>query len=179
VRVKDGNKERIKLQLEPTEANVVKSLFDGVIGGKGLIDLVRESNERGIPGPRGRGWGKTGIHEILTNEIHTGTFVWGKNSKRGLDPIRAENACPAIVDRDTYLQVLDVMKKRTLAKTHPRMTASPFLLSGLAYCGYCGKALVARYAKSGKFSYYVCGTLDKKGAAHARQNTSRQINSRR
>jgi site-specific DNA recombinase len=49
------------------------------------------------------------------------------------------------------------------ARIHPRRTASPFLLSGLACCGYCGKALIARYAKSGKFAYYVCGTLDKKG----------------
>jgi len=36
-------------------------------------------------------------------------------------------------------------------------------LSGMAYCGHCGKALVGRYAKSGQYSYYVCGTLDKKG----------------
>ena len=34
----------------------------------------------------------------------------------------------------------------------------------MAYCGYCGKALVGKYAKSGQFSYYVCGTLDKKGS---------------
>ena len=52
-------------------------------------------------------------------------------------------------------------------RIHPRRAANPFLLSGLAYCGYCGKALVARYAKSGKFSYYFCGTLDKKGAGLA------------
>jgi len=29
--------------------------------------------------------------------------------------------------------------------------------------GHCGKALVGKYAKNGKFAYYVCGTLDKKG----------------
>jgi site-specific DNA recombinase len=100
----------------------------------------------------------------LTNEIHTGTFVWGKNSKRGLEPVRAENACPAIVDMETFLQVQSLMKERMPARIHPRRIASPFLLSGIVYCGYCGKALVGRYAKGGKFSYYVCGTLDKKGA---------------
>jgi len=42
--------------------------------------------------------------------------------------------------------------------------SSPFLLSGIAYCGYCGKALVGKYAKNGEFAYYVCGTLDKKGS---------------
>ena len=48
-------------------------------------------------------------------------------------------------------------------KVHPRRASSPFLLSGIAYCGYCGKALVGKYAKNGEFAYYVCGTLDKKG----------------
>ncbi len=56
------------------------------------------------------------------------------------------------------------MKKRMPARIHPRRAASPFLLSGLAHCGHCGKALIGRYAKGGKFAYYVCGTLDKKGA---------------
>ena len=36
--------------------------------------------------------------------------------------------------------------------------------SGLAKCGYCGKALVGQDANGGQFHYYVCGTLLKKGA---------------
>ena len=47
---------------------------------------------------------------------------------------------------------------------HPRRTVSRFLLSGLGVCGQCGKALVGQDAKSGKFSYYICGSLTKKGA---------------
>jgi len=42
--------------------------------------------------------------------------------------------------------------------------SSPQILSGLAKCGYCGKALVGQDAKGGQFHYYVCGTLLKKGA---------------
>jgi site-specific DNA recombinase len=56
------------------------------------------------------------------------------------------------------------MKERMPKRIHPRRVSSPFLLSGIAFCGYCGKALVGRYAKSGEFAYYVCGTLDKKGS---------------
>ena len=37
-------------------------------------------------------------------------------------------------------------------------------MSGLAKCGYCGKALIGQDAKGGRFHYYVCGTLQKKGA---------------
>jgi len=42
--------------------------------------------------------------------------------------------------------------------------ASNYLLSGIAKCGYCGKALVGQDAKGGQFHYYVCGTLLKKGS---------------
>jgi site-specific DNA recombinase len=75
IRVKDGNKERTKLELEPAEASVVADIYDGVINGKGLTEIVRGLNEKGIPGPKGKGWGKTGVYKILTNEIYTGVFV--------------------------------------------------------------------------------------------------------
>ena len=176
VKVRDGNKERSKLEIEPVEAGVVKGMFETIVGGQGLTDIVRELNTRAIPSPRGKGWGKTGAYEILTNEICTGTFVWGRNSKRGLPPIRTENACTAIVDRDTFARVQELMKERMPARIHPRRVSSPFLLSGLAHCGHCGKALTGRYAKGGKFAYYVCGTLDKKGAGAC---TAKYLNAKR
>ena len=164
MKVRDGNKERTKLEIEPAEANIVSDIFDGIVNGNGLIEIVRELNAKGIPGPKGRGWGKTGVYTILTNEIYTGVFVWGKNSKRGNEPVRAENVCPPIIDKETFLKVQTMMKERMPKRVHPRRASSPFLLSGIAYCGYCGKALVGKYAKNGKFAYYVCGTLDKKGS---------------
>jgi len=164
VRVQDGAKERTKLEPEPIQASIVAGMFEAILIGQGLTDIVRNLNTRNIPGPSGKGWGKTGAYSILTNEIYSGVFVWGKNSKRGLPPVRTENACPAVVDRDTFLRVQELMKERMPAKVHPRRVSSPFLLSGLAHCGHCGKALIGRYAKGGRFAYYVCGTLDKRGA---------------
>ena len=164
VKVRDGNKERTKLELEPAAASIVADIFDGIINGKGLTEIVRELNARGIPSPKNKGWGKTGVYIILTNEIYTGVFVWGKNSKRGNEPIRTESVCPPIINRETFLKVQSMMKERMPKRVHPRRVSSPFLLSGIAYCGHCGKALVGRYAKNGEFAYYVCGTLDKKGS---------------
>ncbi len=168
IRVMDGNKERTKLEPDPFQSSVVKNMFEDIICGQSLTDIVKNLNSKGIPSPRGRKWGKTAVHEILTNEIHTGTFVWGKNSKRGLPPVRAENACSPIVDQDTFARVRERMKERMPAKIHPRRSSSPFLLSSIAHCGYCGKAFTGRYAKSGRFSYYICGTIDKMGARACR-----------
>jgi len=164
VKVRDGNKERTKLEPKPNQASIVKTAFADAINGKGLTEIVRELNNKGIPGPAGKGWGKTGLYNILTNEIYTGVFVWGRNSKRGNEPVRAENACPPIVDKETFQKVQNLMRERAPVKVHPKRVSSPFLLSGIAYCGYCGKALVGKYAKSSLFAYYVCGTLDKKGS---------------
>ena len=164
VKVRDGNKERTKLDLDADKTSIVAGAFDGILRGKGLMQMVKELNARGIPGPNGKGWSKTGLYKILTNEIYTGVSVWGRNSKRGLGPVRVENACPSIVDRETFEKVQQLMKERAPVRAHPRRVSSPFLLSGIAYCGYCGKAMVGKYAKSGKFAYYVCGTLDKKGS---------------
>ncbi|MFW0859874.1 MAG: zinc ribbon domain-containing protein [Dehalococcoidia bacterium] len=69
-----------------------------------------------------------------------------------------------IIDRETFDKVQAQLRERAPAQFNPRRVASRYLLSGLARCGYCDKALIGQEAKSGQFDYYVCGTLLKKGA---------------
>ena len=99
----------------------------------------------------------------------TGKATEGRGGRSSSDvgksaPIRVENAWPAIVNRETFDRVQALLKERAPARQHPRRVASNYLLSGLARCGRCGKALVGQEAKGGRFSYYVCGTLLSKGA---------------
>ena len=164
IRVKDGGKERTKLEIDPVQSPVAISIFNDVLSGKGLTEIVRGLNQRGIASPKGKGWNKTGLYAILTNEIYTGTFVWGRHSKRGNPPMRAENAFPSLISQGVFARVQELMASRSPVKQHPKRTMSRFLLSGLAVCGRCGKALVGQDAKSGKFSYYICGSLTKRGA---------------
>ncbi len=174
VKVKDGDKERPKLDIEPNEAKIVVRIFNQVMEGKGLMEVANELNREGIAGPRSKGWMKTTIGKIATNEVYTGTLVWGRNSVRQLPVIRIEHAWPAIVDRNVFERVQMLLKNRAPVMMHPKRVASRYLLSGLARCGYCGKALVGQDAKSGQFTYYVCGTLLKKGAGTC---PSRYLNS--
>ncbi|MCJ7426528.1 MAG: recombinase family protein [Dehalococcoidales bacterium] len=139
-------------------------IFNGILEGKGLIEIAKQLNREGTASPRGKGWIKTTIRKILINEAYTGTMVWGRASIRDLPVIRVDNAWPAIIDRDTFDQVQILLKNRAPVILHPKRVASRYLLSGLARCGHCGKALVGQDAKSGRFTYYVCGTLLKKGA---------------
>jgi len=163
VRVNDGGRDRPKLEIEPYQSQIVQRIFNGVIDGRGLIDISKELNREGIISPRSNSWGKTTIHKILTNEAYIGTLVWGRSSSCNLPPVRLENALPAFVDRDTFQRVQARLRERAFASIHPKRVASNYLLSGLAKCGYCGKALIGQNAKGGRFHYYVCGTLQKKG----------------
>ena len=81
----------------------------------------------GVAGPSGKGWGKTTLRSMLANEIYTGTLVWGRNSKRGLPPIRVENACPAIVTREEFDRAQVLLAERSFESAHPRRTSSPNL----------------------------------------------------
>ena len=164
VKVTDSGKIRTKLELNPTQAPVVMNIFKSVVSGKGVVEVSRELNARGVPSAKGKCWTKGTIYSMLNNELYTGTVVWGRNSKRGLEPVKVPGGCPAIVDRDTFDTTQHMMASRAPKIVHPRVVSSRFLLSGLARCGYCGRALTGQDAKSGKFAYYVCGSLAKKGA---------------
>ena len=115
--------------------------------------------------PRGEGkWRITTIHKILENEAYTGTLVWGNNAKDGAQPVRVENAFPAIVTAQELQRVKRLLKSRSPKTVHPRRASSPYLLSGLAKCALCGKTLTAAEAKSGKYTYYVCQSILKTGS---------------
>ena len=176
VKVKDGDKERPKLEIEIDQARIVTDIFNKALQGNGLLEIAKQLNKEGIAGPRGKGWLKSTIAKILTNEVYTGTLVWGRISIHDLSPVRVENAWPVIIQKNTFDQVQLLMKDRAPVIMHPKRVASRYLLSGLARCGLCGKALVGQDAKSGQFTYYVCGTLLKKGAGAC---PSRYLNSQR
>ena len=100
---------------------------------------------------------------MLTNQAYTGALVWGSNAKDNAPPVRVEDAFPAIVTRQEFQRIARMMHSRGPKKVNPRRAASPYLLSGLAKCETCGKALTAAEAKSGRYTYYICHSMLKKG----------------
>ena len=56
-----------------------------------------------------------------------------------------------------------MLGSRAPKKVNPRRASSPYLLSGIAKCETCGKAMTAAEAKSGKYTYYICHSLLKRG----------------
>ena len=169
VKVSDGVKERPTLEVDPATAPVVREIFDSSLRGNGLKEICRELNARGITN-RGTRWYKGGLHYLLTNEAYTGTAVWGRTSKgaKAADPVRVLGAWPALVSRELFDAVQQAMRKRAPKVRRPASVGSKFLLSGLLRCGLCGRPYTGQGAKSGRFAYYVCGTLHREGAGTCR-----------
>ncbi len=165
IKVLDGKKERPTLKPDLVTAPVVARIFDLALRGAGLKSIAHTLNEDGIAGARNKPWTKTSIYRMLTNEAYTGTLVWGCTSQGSHipQPVRVEGAWKALVDYDTFRRAHQLLQERSFPNSHPRRTASSYLLSGLLRCGSCGQSFGGQAAKSGQFAYYVCGTLLKRG----------------
>ena len=164
VYVQDGAKKRPRLELDPPADAVVRRIFDMALQGRSILDITKTLNAEGIPTVNGKKWLKTTIHTMLDNEAYTGAVVWGTNAKDGQPPVRVEDAHPAIISNREYRRVKKLLGSRAPKKVNPRRASSPYLLSGILKCETCGKAMTAAEAKSGKYTYYVCHSLLKRGS---------------
>ena len=164
VYVQDGPKKRPRLELDPPADAVVRRIFDMAIQGRSILDITKTLNSEGIPTVNGKKWLKTTIHTMLDNEAYTGAVVWGISAKDGQPPVRVEEAHPAIISQREFRRVKKLLGSRAPKKVNPRRASSPYLLSGILRCETCGKAMTAAEAKSGKYTYYVCHSLLKRGS---------------
>ena len=162
--VQDGAKKRPTLEPDPATSPVVKRIFDMAESGRGILDITRVLNGEGIANPTGRPWSKNGVHIILRNEAYTGTLLWGACAGDKAEPVRVEKAFPAIISKTRFRRVNKQMRSRAPRKAHPRRVGSSYLLSGLVKCRQCQRSLSGQDSKGGRFAYYVCQSLMKRGS---------------
>ena len=163
VHIQDGAKKRPRLEPDRDTAPVVERIFALATSGKGITEIARTLNDDSIANPTGCPWSKNGVHILLTNEVYTGTLLWGRNARDGAPPVRVEDTFPAIISKDLFSRAQSLMRSRAPRRAHPRRVGSSYLLSGIVRCRSCRRALSGQDSKSGKFSYYVCQSLLKRG----------------
>lgn len=158
--------EKKKLEINPSEAEDVRLIFDlylngtGKSGPLGVKRIVTHMNSLGLTRRKGSKWTVGLVHRVLTDRVYLGEYVFGKNrSKR--EQILVE--VPKIIDAVTFEQVQQQLRRNNPRKTPPRVASSPLLLSGIAKCGKCGSSMILRTGKSGRYRYYTCGSQARKG----------------
>lgn len=148
------------LEVVSDEAPVVELIYAKYTRDKlGLRLIAQHLNERGIPTRRGGLWNMVTIRDILKNPTYMGTYT-----RFGL---RVPRSHEAIIPSDVFRAAQDQTRARR--PSIRSSNAEPFLLSGLAFCGYCGNKMMGvtrrqswrrkdgRSAR-GVYRYYQCQT---------------------
>ena len=73
--------------------------------------------------------------------------------------MRIEKTFPALISKTRVRCFNSLMGSRATKVAHPRRVGSSYLLSGLAKCKTCNRALNGQNAKSGQFAYYACQSI--------------------
>ena len=167
VQVIEGKTKRTKLELAE-DAPLVKRMFQMCLQGYGAKEIANVLNDEGFRTRADKFWSHHAVLGILRNELYTGTLVWNRKARRNpmkqdKQVIRLENAHPAIVDKETFERIQELLKQRGSKNVHPRVWGSPYLLSGLVLCGECGHHMVGASAKWSRYFYYACQNYVKRG----------------
>jgi len=190
------------LIIDEEAADVIRYIFKQFIEGTAIIRIAKKLNEQGFLNPtaykKSKGfnyrhaagtdcdylWVDSSVRRILINKMYTGTLVQGKNKIKSYKLqvavaqskekwIEVENTHEAIIDKDTFEKVQNLLKRDT--RTSPWQN-NLGLFSGFLKCADCKramnkKAIVHSYAS---YSYYICSTFKKMNRNACTKHTIRE-----
>ena len=148
-------------EINPDTAPTVKLIFDMYAAGSTMAEITRYLNDHGYRTSKGKPFTKDTLPRILHNEKYIGIYTYK-------DIIRDENAVPAIVDRDVFEKVQQMMKVNRKAPSS-KWSYSDYILSDKLFCGHCGTPMVGTSGSShtgAKYGYYACGERLRNKSCH-------------
>ncbi len=165
-----GRKKK-KLQINEAEAGIVKMVYDLYVNGYqgkvlGIKEIAKHLNDKGLL-MRGNVWGIQKVHKLLSDTLYMGDYYFNvidsKTQQKRPPTEWVKTSIPVIIDAASFELVRRKRELRAPAKTPPRITSSPTLLTGLIKCGECGGSMTLVTGKSGRYKYYKCTTRQNKG----------------
>ncbi|MDD2998884.1 MAG: recombinase family protein [Candidatus Riflebacteria bacterium] len=162
-----------KLIVNELEAVVIRQVFKMYLyEEKGFKQIADELNASGYRNSRGNRFNKNNIYNILNNEMLTGCMVYGKTTNRDSFGNKVRNlkvpkeevlvipdVIPAIISKDDFEQA---QKKLAENKAKPASFKKKrlYLLSGILFCGECGRPLSGSSRTGGRnkseYVSYIC-----------------------
>lgn len=160
--------DRQEYDIEPSEADTVRRIFDMYSAGCSYGDIIDEMNRLGRMTKRGKSFWKNSLYEILRNEKYTGVYIYNRRYKSHINGkynmhkrkdeseiVRIPDAVPRIIDDITWKKVQDRMNSHVHGE---QKAIESYLLSGVIYCGNCGQRMNGNRRKSGhgdQQTYYI------------------------
>jgi site-specific DNA recombinase len=174
VKVEVAGRIRNHLELDPIQAPIIKEIFEMALAGLGGKNIAKKLNERGSRTVNALPWTSTRILSVLRNEHYTGTMVFGRTRKTRQTKgkavkndddqvIRNYDNHPALVSRENFERIKQLIASRTPHSIHPRQVGSKYLLSSLLRCS-CGSAMTGHSFSNGRYQKYACSAKMRSGS---------------
>lgn len=160
--------ETKKFLIDPETAPTVKMVYDMYASGKTITEIINHLNALGLRTLHGRPFTHNSLRTVLKNEKYIGVYTYK-------DEIRVEGGVPAIIDKETFYKVQEMLKKNKRAPAH-KWTRADYILTDKLFCGKCGNMMVGECGTSktgARHDYYICThkkrfhTCDKKAVRKA------------
>ncbi|WP_299831812.1 recombinase family protein [uncultured Metabacillus sp.] len=146
------------IRINEEEKEIVELIFNLFLEkGYGSGRISQYLNEHGYKNREGKVWRDNTILRMLRNPIYIGRKRYNykdKNDKNKTNTneewkLQPKNEDLVIIDEQDFYkvqQIMDMRKNKTQSKNINIPTKSKLLLTGFAYCGYCGSKLSADYS---------------------------------
>lgn len=135
-----------KLVIDEEQAKIVREAYQMYADGKTVAEICRTLNEKGYRSSKGALFNKASFTKIFRNEKYIGVY-------RFHDYV-AEDAIPAIIDRDLWEQVQRRVRAQKPSGTFKARRV--YALSGKLFCGHCGSLMNANSNGQQNYMYYQC-----------------------
>ena len=116
------------------EATAVRSIFARYTQGYSAATIAGELNAAGLKTIRGCSFSPQAVLRVISNERYIGTYIWAD--------VRTPGGIPAIITPEVW-EAAQNMKEKT--GRHVEQGQTDFLLTGKAFCGLCGSAMIGDY----------------------------------
>lgn len=168
-------RENGRLAVIPEEAEIVRSIFDDYLSGKGVTAITKRLNKSGYVTQNGGVFHKSAVERILRNYTYTGnlllqtkfrenhlTKVTRKNCGE-LPRYHAADTHEAIISLETFKAVqAEIQRRKEKYAPGKPQKISPF--SGLITCANCGKHYRRKTTATGPV--WICSTYNAYGKAY-------------
>lgn len=137
-------------RIKEPEAEMVRAIFAAYADGASQYKTARQLNDADMTRPDGGEWTAKQVGRILDNPAYAALCV--------TDDGLVDGNWEAIIERELWDRVRDRraadVRRRKLLRA---AKGGPCLLSGLLYCGHCGKKLVHRSTRNAEGNgIYLC-----------------------
>jgi site-specific DNA recombinase len=173
----------VRLQIEESEAAVIRRIFDMYASGAGLAQIAKILNAESVVAPQPssartiRAWCVSSLHELLRNERYRGVSVWNRTEKKRnpetgrkvskarpeSDWIRKEVPEWRIVSGEQWAGVQERLRfireklpYTVLGGLNRTVQSRTYLFSGLLVCSECDSRMVI-VSGGGKRGYVKYG----------------------